>query len=291
MRNILVLGHSGFIGRHVVEAFHGDAAIGAVACLSAPDLDLTEEACVGALAARFEPDTTVVFLAGIKRQWGDTPDTFDMNVAMATNVCRALDRSSIRRLVFISSAAVYGEESHDLSITESTPIQPQSFYGLAKYTIECLLSHCLRGHPQSDLVILRPPLIYGPGDTSHSYGPAGFVKCVTAGKPVVLWGDGAELREFLYVGDAARLIARFASHDCTGTYNLVSGRSHSYLDVVGRISTALGRTVTTSSRPRTKPRVDHGFSGLALRGLFPDFEFTDLSEGIRLTLSAHGVAR
>jgi len=283
------LGHTGFVGRHVLRELTEAAWLDEVVGLAAPDVDLATEGSVDVLAAHLAaPDTTLVFLAGVKRQLGDSLESFEKNIAIATHVCRALVLQSVNRVVFVSSAAVYGEENHDVSIMESTLIRPTSFYGIAKHATECLLFQTLRRNPDASLAVLRPPLIYGPGDASSSYGPAGFAAAAARGEPVVLWGDGTERREFLYVGDAARLIARFATSGHPGTYNLASGNSHSYLDVVDSISSELGRPVATVSRPRTKPSVDHRFVNAALLTLVPDFRFTELSHGIRLTLAEHG---
>ena len=58
-------------------------------------------------------------------------------------------------------------------ISEITPVQPRSYYGIAKYTSECLLrKQCADVNTQ--LILLRPPLIYGKGDLSRGYGPTGF---------------------------------------------------------------------------------------------------------------------
>lgn len=286
---ILVVGHSGFIGRHVMAELLSE--LGSVADdvplsgASSPECDLTDDSCLDALARRLE-QTTIVFLAGIKRQLGDTLDTFEANVKLVANFCRCLQRRPARRVVYVSSAAVYGEELDNRAITEDTAVRPTSLYGIAKATSEDLFRQAVRSGAAASLAIVRPPLIYGPGDTSASYGPNAFCRSAIDDVPVTLWGDGTERREFLHVGDAARLIVRLAVGTSDGPLNLASGRSHSYVDVVNVISSAIGRPVTTLTRPRTKPTVDHGFTNTRLQTLFPDFRFTSLEEGVRQTLAA-----
>lgn len=287
-RKLLVVGHSGFVGRALVAELSARAPAIEVSCASTPEYDLTHDSSVDALSALSDASTTVVFLAGVKRQLGDTIDAFEANLKIATSLCRYLQRSPLQRLVYVSSAAVYGEELDNRSLDENTSVQPTSFYGVAKATTERLVAQVLRPHPERSLVIVRPPLIYGPGDSNNSYGPSGFCAAAVRDDPITLWGDGSEQREFLYVGDAARLIALIAVHDCTGALNLASGHSHSFGDVVDEISASLGRTVATTSRPRTKPKVDHIFVNSSLRRLFPSFQFTTLQQGIRLTLAGYG---
>lgn len=287
-RKLLVVGHSGFVGRALAAELSPRSPAIEVSCASTPEYDLTHDSSVDALSAVSDATTTVIFLAGVKRQLGDTLDAFEANIRIAASLCRYLQRTPIQRLVYVSSAAVYGEEIDNRSIDESTPLQPTSLYGVAKATTEQLVARVLRPHPERSLMIVRPPLIYGPGDSSNSYGPSGFCTAAVRNGPITLWGDGSEQREFLYVGDAARLLAMLALHDCAGVLNLASGQSHSFGDVVDEISASLGTPVATTSRPRTKPQVDHLFVNSSLRRLFPSFRFTTLQQGVRLTLAGNG---
>jgi UDP-glucose 4-epimerase len=287
---ILILGESGFIGGHVGEAFRKRSSSIEVTGRSAPALDFTREEDVEEMADLFDPRTAIVVLAGIKRQLGDNLDTFSQNMQMAVNLCRLLEKRPVNRVVFFSSAAVYGEEIHNLNITEETPVHPTSFYGAAKYTAECLFQKVVQARGESSLLILRPPLIYGPGDTGDGYGPSGFVRAALNGATINLWGDGEELREFIFIEDAAQIICCLTLSEHSGVLNLVSGKSYAYQDLLDSISTELGRTAPTSSRPRSKKRVDHGFSNAGLRNLLPDFRFTPPEEGIRRLIAAQGTS-
>jgi len=289
-QRLVVVGHSGFIGRHLVAELAAASPRSEVIGVSTPDFDLTSQSGAADLLPLLGPNTTVIFLAGVKRQLGDTIEAFETNIAIATNFCRCLQQQQIRRVVYVSSAAVYGEENHNLVITEETPVRPTSLYGAAKFASECLVLKTLRDAGRGSLVVVRPPLVYGPGDASASYGPAGFAKAAMLGMPVTLWGDGKERREFLFVRDAVKLIASLAVAEHEGLLNLASGESRSYIEVLDEMGNALGREVLTTMRPRTKPKVDHGFQNAALRRLFPDFRFTPLSEGIRATLDSQGAA-
>lgn len=281
---LLVVGHSGFIGRHLIRALARIMPDAEVVGASAPEYDLTKAGCVSALATHVDPRTTVVFLAGLKRQVGDSLETFDANIAIASNFCRCLLKRTACRVIYVSSAAVYGEEHHDLAITEETAIRPTSLYGAGKFASECMITKTLQGIKGSSLTILRPPLVYGPGDATESYGPSGFLSAAVSDKPVYLWGDGTERREFLFVGDLATLIAQLATTRHHGILNAASGTSHSYSDVLRLIGCAVGRHIETMARPRSKPKVDHAFDNAALRRLFPDFPFTPLEVGIRAML-------
>lgn len=277
LRRIVLLGHSGFVGRHL-EAHLRRQKLELV-CFSVSNLDLTQPSAIESLTNIFDAQTAVVMTAGVKRQWGDTLDAFSQNVAMAVSVSRALQARPVPRFIFFSSAAVYGEEHHNEAITEETAVRPTSLYGAAKFASECVLRKTL----PTGFVALRPPLIYGPGDTSKSYGPAGFVHAALHREPITLWGEGDEKREFIYVEDVVALTGRLVFHDYDGVLNVASGRSYTFQQAA-TIATRESRTPITS-RPRSKPKVDHGFDNTRFTGLFPDFQFHNLADGIDKTLA------
>lgn len=286
LRRILILGHSGFIGSHLEAYYRRNFPGLEVLGKSWPDLDLTDEGDAESLAGSLGPETALVVLAGVKRQLGDNLDTFSGNVKMATNLCRVLQRHPVKRVVFFSSAAVYGEENHNTQISEETTIAPTSFYGAAKYTAECLLTNVVRSQEKSSLLILRPPLIYGPGDPSGGYGPSGFIKASLKDETITIWGDGNERREFMFVDDVARIVGELTARECDGALNLASGQSYTYMQIVEILAKILGKEIRTTQRPRSKPRVDHGFSNDRILKLLPGFSFTALQKGIEKTVAA-----
>ena len=159
-----------------------------------PRIDLTSEDEARTLAPCLDRLTAVVMCAGIKRQFGDSLEAFEQNLAMAINLGKLLSDHPVGRVVFLSSSAVYGEEVDDLNLSESTPAQPTSYYGLAKFTSKKqLLRKVTAANPGSTLALLRPPLVYGCRDGGTIYGPSGFVRAALDGKPIVLWGDGSEI--------------------------------------------------------------------------------------------------
>jgi UDP-glucose 4-epimerase len=282
LRRIVLLGSTGFIGSHLEAAVRSQYPDLELAAFSIANLDLTQTPNAEKLADLFDQNTAVVMTAGVKRQWGDTLDAFSQNVGMAVNVGRVLQDHPVRRFVFFSSAAVYGEENHDERITEDTLVRPTSYYGAAKFASECVFRKTL----PNGFVAVRPPLIYGPGDTSRSYGPAGFVHAAAHGEPVTLWGEGDEKREFIFVEDIVALTAQLVVSDFSGVINIASGQQSTFREAVEIVNRLARGKVAIQSRPRSKTRVDHGFRNERLTGLFPDFRFHTLEDGIRKTLQA-----
>lgn len=287
IRRVVILGHSGFIGSHLHSAFSGVAEKSEVRGLSFPEVDLTRSSCREQLVESFNEETAVVLCAAVKRQFGDSIEACKQNLAMVENLIAAITTRPVARVAFMSSAAVYGEETHNTSIRESTPVNPTSYYGIAKFTTECLLRKAFSDAGGPSLICFRPPLVYGPGDEGKTYGPAGFCASIRAGAPITLWGDGTEYREFLFIDDLCRMIRHLTLGEFEGTVNLVSGSSYCFMDVVGFLRAISSVPIQVSHRERSKKQVDNAFDATRIRSLLPpDFAFTPIEEGIRVTLDS-----
>ena len=277
---IVLLGQTGYIGSRLEAAFAAAAPGIPVIGRSAPSLDLTRTASGAALEALLDPDAALVVCAAIKKQLGDTPEIFEQNLAIVLNVCRAAAARPVRRILFFSSAAVYGEDVQHGIIDESTAVQPTSFYGIGKFAAERLLLR-MAGQHGTSLLILRPALVYGPGEPAYYYGPSGFLTRALSNSPITLWGDGEELREFLFVDDVVALTAQLLPGDARGVLNVVSGTSYTYAQALDAVARVTGRPPAVTSRPRTKDKVDHRFDPSRLLAECPGFAFTSMEEGLR----------
>lgn len=289
LRRVIVLGHTGFIGSRVVRHLRAHHPGVEVVGFSDPRLDLTRREDAERLAPLLGPESVLVICAAIKRQLGESLDVFARNVEMVSNLCRVLERSPAGRVVYFSSAAVYGEETENTAITEDTPVNPTSYYGIAKFTAECLLRMVVAAAPGSSLVVLRPALIYGPGDQGL-YGPSGFARKAARDEQIVLWGDGTERREFLYLDDVVEIVRRMVFGSWSGTLNVAAGVSYTFRDVLEILSGLAPNELRIDSRARSKQKVDNVFDSSLLRRVLPGFRFTELREGVRRTFEAEVAA-
>jgi UDP-glucose 4-epimerase len=284
-QRILVLGHTGFIGSRLIRKLADMYPASRVEGQSLTGLDLTNEASTLALRETIGPDTIVVMCAAIKKQLGDTPDIFQKNTAIITNFANLVATCRPGRVVYFSSAAVYGEDIENLAITEDTALQPRTYYGLSKITAEWILSKTCE-QAGSALCLLRPATIYGPGDLETAYGPSGFLDAAVKQRPLTLWGDGGELRELLYIDDVIEATAVLVGSDVTGPVNIVSGVSYTFADALDCVRRTVGHLPDITSRARSKPKVDNRFDAARLNAAVPGLRFTTLDEGVRLTHQA-----
>lgn len=285
---VVLLGHTGFIGRRLYAALAREAGR-SISVFSSQAADLTQKADCARLEPVLTPETSLIWLAAVKRQQGDSLATLETNLQICLNLAEVLVRKPVRQVIFLSSTAVYGEDvAYAEPIDEATPPQPTSYYGMAKVFAEQILTKACAALPQTSLLMLRPPLVYGPGEARPSYGPNLFSLALKQAEPsLTLWGQGEELREFLHVDDLVGLIRALLDKPLSGTFNAVSGQSHSFRAVVEALAELGQRQPALSYRARTKACVDHRFDAARLRQALPEFRFRGLREGLLTLLEAH----
>lgn len=147
----------------------------------------------------------------------------DNNVLGTASVAEACLRAGARRVVLLSSAAVYGDPEK-LPVKESHPLRPLSPYGLSKLLAERVLEF-YSAERGLEYVTLRLFNAYGPGQSGPYAGViAKFVARARAGLPPVVFGDGEQTRDFVHVSDACRAVELALSTDKVGeVYNVGSG--------------------------------------------------------------------
>lgn len=144
------------------------------------------------------------------------------NVMGTVNVLEAARKSGVSRVIFASTAAVYGDkEEAFLPLQEDLPLKPLSFYGLTKLTIERYLElyHMLYG---MNYVILRFANVYGErqGDTGEGGVISIFAKRIAEDKDLTIFGDGGQTRDFIYAGDiAAGIVQALSTEHVNDVYN------------------------------------------------------------------------
>ncbi len=153
-------------------------------------------------------------------------DDSDINVIGTLRVLEAARRAGVRKIVYSSSAAIFGEVKH-LPIREDHPVEPESPYGVSKLAGEkhCLAYAKIHG---LEVVCLRYFNVYGINQRYDAYGnviPI-FAHRLLLDQPLVVFGDGEQTRDFVNVHDVARANVLAARADgISGTFNIASGTS------------------------------------------------------------------
>jgi len=218
----LVTGVAGFIGSHLAERLlrEGYEVIG-LDCFTDYYAREVKEANLQLLAlqprfrfaeanlvlSNLEPylaGVDVVFhqagQPGVRASWGDTFRIYvEDNVLATQRLLEACKGSAIRHFVYASSSSVYGD-SADLPVTENSPTRPVSPYGVTKLAGEhlCYLYRANYGVPT---VALRYFTVYGPRQRPDMAFHR-FIEAIYSGKPIQVYGDGEQSRDFTFVADA-----------------------------------------------------------------------------------------
>jgi len=268
---VVLFGARGFIGR-AIEARLLTEGVATVAVTSA-QIDLISPGSVGLLAALLRPTDTVVMLSALTPDKGRDAATLMKNLAMMQHLCAALEQTGCAHLVYFSSDAVY--DNAVARVNEATPAAPQDLYGTMHRTREIMA-----GNVKPPLLILRPTLVYGVGDTHNAYGPNRFRRMARKDGKITLFGGGEEKRDHVHVDDVAALTLRCLQHKSTGVMNVATGVSTTFWDVAALVAGQFGATVNIIETPRANPITHRHYDVTGLIKAFPDFRFIPLAEGI-----------
>ena len=261
--NVLVTGGAGFIGSHLVrqllDAKHNVTVLDNVSTGTWQHLPQGKDTCtcwemdIRDKAAREKIEQTkfdvIVHLAAqtmVDVSIKDPEFDASENVMGTVNILEAARHSGVKRIIFASTAASYGDVTEDrLPIREEETLAPMSFYGLTKVTVEKYLKlyHDLYG---LDYVALRFANVYGErqGDTGEGGVISIFAKRIAKDQGITVFGDGKQTRDFIYAGDiAAGIIAAMTTDKANAVYNLSNQTETSLLELIELMAKASGKTV------------------------------------------------
>jgi UDP-glucose 4-epimerase len=261
-RTALVTGGAGFIGSHLVDRLLSegwqvrlldDFSSGKesnIAHLGGSAEVLRGDVRDRALLERALEGVEVVFhqaaIASVPRSVEEPERTHDVNVNGTLGLLEGARRSGVRRVVFAASSAAYGD-GPELPKVESLAPQPLSPYALQKYAAEryCQLYHRLYG---LETVALRYFNVYGPRqDPKSEYAAVipRFACACLAGRAPVVYGDGEQTRDFVFVGDAiaANLLAADAPAAAGQVVNVAAGRGASLNELLKEILAITGARI------------------------------------------------
>jgi UDP-glucose 4-epimerase len=193
---------------------------------------------------------------GVRHSVHSPVENHEVNATATLHLLAACRAAGVPRFVYVSSSEVYGTAKW-APMTEDHPTFPCTVYGASKLAGECYTRAYYRtyGYPT---VVIRPFNTYGP--RSHHEGDSGEVipkfllRCL-AGKPMVIFGDGSQTRDFTYVSDSAAGIALAGEHpNAIGdTINLGFGREVTINDLAQQIAQVAGRPEATVQHDIPRP--------------------------------------
>jgi len=196
----------------------------------------------------------VVHLASIaiNKSVVDPEESVEVNMVGSDNVYAAAAEAGVRRLVFASTASVYGDPD-TLPMSEDGPLKPQTPYCISKLASEHLLQFYGRTRGL-DWNILRFFNVYGPGQRTDAYYTTvilTFIERLLAGESPTIDGSGEQSMDFVHVRDIARAIVLALESEQSKTIcNIGTGEQTSIADLARLLIDAVGVDVEPKFRPR-----------------------------------------
>lgn len=239
---VLLLGGTGFIGGALANRLHKEKV--PVLVVSRVDVDRLQQILPNC--------STVVHLASATTPGlsSERPALEQSNIDLTRHLVECLKAQPETHLIYFSSGGtVYGNPTQ-LPVSEEATLAPLSPYGVAKAAQESVCQELQDiGHA---VTILRPSNAYGPGQSLRD----GFglirtmLEHVRMGTPIEIWGDGENVRDFVYIDDVVEATLRLIQlPQDSGTYNLGSGMGHSIHQVKSLVEVACKAPLKTIHRP------------------------------------------
>lgn len=288
----LVTGAAGFIGSHLSAALlDSGATVTGIDCFTDYYSRALKEANLATVkgrpgfsfieAALQDIDlmpalagTTHVFhlaaQAGVRKSWGRDFDVYTRNNVEATQrLLEALVGMPIQKYVYASSSSVYGDHV-PLPMREDAYLQPLSPYGVSKLAAEHL-GHLYWANYGVPAVSLRYFTVYGPRQRPDM-GFQRFLTAVRDSKPITVYGDGEQTRDFTFVSDIVAANMAAATQGRPGSvYNIGGGSRVTLNHVLELIRKVTGKSVTIQREPDQKGDMRHTYADTSLARRDLDF--------------------
>ncbi|MGG0720091.1 NAD-dependent epimerase/dehydratase family protein [Robertmurraya massiliosenegalensis] len=267
-KTVLVTGGFGFIGSHIVEKLLAqqykvividDFSTGKKENIEhiSPDMKIFKCSILDTefekIVLKEKPDVIIHQAAqvSVQNSINDMMNDEEINIRGSINVIQAAVKANVKKIIFSSTAAVYGIPEY-LPINTSHPISPISPYGVSKYTVEKYLevAHHLYG---MDYTILRYSNVYGP--RQDALGEGGvisiFVHGLISGEDIFIYGDGKQTRDFIYVEDVANANVQAINLGSQGVFN-VSTNVECTINQVYELLLCIGNKVASPHYEQTR---------------------------------------
>lgn len=274
-KRVVILGANGFVGTATSKRLEKENI--ATLALGRKEIDLSAHDATEKLVNLLRPDDSLVVISA--KAPCKNYEMLLQNIQMMKNICDALTKKTVQQVIYISSDAVYTDSMDKLS--EASPAAPTSLHGVMHLAREQMLRSIVA---EKALAILRPSLLYGAQDPHNGYGPNSFYRLAAADNAIVLFGQGEEQRDHVYIDDVAEIIMQCLSHQSYGVLNITTGDVVSFHEIAKQVTHLLDKPIEIRCNPRTMPMPHNGyraFDNNVLHEVFPNIQLTSFTTGLK----------
>jgi len=272
---VVIIGAGGFVGGAIVRQLAADGV--SVLPLTRKELDLLTDDAAAKLQGLLRLGDSVVMVSAIAP--AKNVPVLMQNLKMAEAVGAALSETEVAHVVYISSDAVYVDDANP--VTERSYLAPSTIHGMMHAARELMLKNAT----QAPVAMLRPTLIYGAADPHNGYGPNRFRRQAARGEPILIFGEGEERRDHVFIDDVAKLASLVLFHRSAGSLNIATGVATSFSDIAHIVMKQFpGSVVKNQPRQGPRPHLLHRhFDITDCLKAFPSFHYTQLEKGLALS--------
>lgn len=278
-KNILITGGLGFIGSHIADDLIENNEIviidnlttGNIKNLKIPNhknLKIIEgdlrNADLDDLTSGIDYIFHLAAMSSVPLSVENPTECCDINVNATVKLLKSAADNNVKKIVFSSSSSVYGE-NRNMPLKETEPPMPTSPYAASKASCEFYLrsfydSYGLR------YTSLRYFNVFGPKQDKNSQYAAvipNFISALLEGEQPVIYGDGEQTRDFVYIGDVVRANIAAAKSDYNGIINVASGKKLTINNLYSIVKNTLGSDLEPKYLPERPGDIKHSLADIS----------------------------
>ena len=299
MNNILFLGGAGFIGSNLIRTLIGrkddikvyvlEPTFANISRLDGMEVQvfrgtLQDIDFVQSIIEANHIDTIVHLVATIipGSTFEDYKREYQQVIFPTIELMQYCAQKDIKFVYFSSGGTVYGNRTDMTPFKETDPMAPISYYGWSKQMME---NSILYVHRTAGLkyLIVRPSNPYGHAQNIHA--KQGLIAValgkILAGEPIVVWGDGSNVRDYIYIDDLCEVLCQLLEKDvCNTTLNIGSGVGASINDIIQVLRDVVSEEVQVEYQPARKVDVSHMILDTTHLKQYVNVEFSSLVDGV-----------
>ena len=270
--NIILIGCTGFIGKSIIHNL-GKKVIS----YSSKNLNLLKKKNIKKKAKKFK-NSIIIYAAGIKRTRGDTSKNFFKNLVLFNNLFSFFFKNKPKKVIFLSSAEVYGNYNKKKKIDEKTALDPVTQYSMAKIIQEKTIKF-FSTKLGYEYIILRIPGVYG-FDKENQNIISKLILSLSKKNTFIFNTTGNELRDYIFVNDIGKFISYIIKKNIKNlTINLATGKSYKIRNIVKMIEKNYKKKLSIKHNLKNySNEYSLSFNNSLIKKKLPNFNLTNLNE-------------